>query len=161
MKLTQTQRRAIRDEYRDRWGGLCELALWLGVRWTTHGAIRFESGRPGEVIQSVECHHIYHVGGRYDVFSNLIDISSSAHWLIHNGVRGEAQWVPMLCWLAKLRAAAKHGPEYFNLAEIDAVIGGGGLIGRIECMSFGRADLREWHSELVERLRRLAKDAAA
>lgn len=110
----------------------CELAFYLGATWPDHKykpqskgydipAEKFY-GKDGE--QKDCAHHIFHVGWRPNLKSNLIRISPEAHHLVHFGCHGEPIYIPILCVLAKLIKLKDTGsPDEFTIAEIDAAAG--------------------------------------
>lgn len=163
MKPTQVEREVIREQYRMAFP-FCQIAQEIGVLWVEQrGKVVMQKECVGLQISGTGPHHVFHVGTRLDVFSNLCTTAMFPHKLIHDGANGEARWIPMLCVLAKLRCLARLGePQWFNLADANLATGrGGGLIGWAETLpDFGRDDLRKWRDETVDRVRLLAREAA-
>ena len=163
MKLTKSEIDAMHDEYEMAFP-FCQIAQEIGVVWIERrGVIVMENQYVGLQIPAAHIHHVWHVARRPEMFANYCSIALMPHTLIHDGARGEARWIPMLCALAKCRALERTGdPKWFNLADANEATGrGGGLLGYAETLpDFGRADLRDWSEELRERVARLAKEAA-
>ncbi|MHB1950151.1 MAG: hypothetical protein ACYCQK_01600 [Acidiferrobacteraceae bacterium] len=118
--MTRTKRKStpIADQYRQDNGDCCEIAFFLDLG-LVGGEIRGISpwDRPRK---NLELHHIWSVGRRPDLQSNMLMVSLEWHKFFHRNLRVSR----VICCSTKIRKAAfTLSPREFSISEIDEAAG--------------------------------------
>lgn len=150
-RMKQSKRKPesqVRSEYREKhW--FCEVAYFTGLTFTTNGVLVRE--HPGIVVEGIECNHIFSIGRRPDVRSNLISLSPSAHRWFHAHLN-EGR---VLCLYAKMLKAEKTGDwSECDMKELDSAAGKS-VTGWLSGLEFDEDDwIFPIHDELILTLQR-------
>lgn len=120
-----------------------EIAFWL--RCNLDGKELW----PNVNIPMADLNHLWSVGRRPDLRSNIIALSRENHRQFHADLPAGR----VCCLLAKARkAAATNAPEEFDLSELDFAAGKS-VAGWVEVQRFDREWLQEFRVELLERMK--------
>lgn len=110
----------------------------------------------GDVWNYLQNHHVWSLNRRPDYWSVLIRVVRETHDWCH----AHPQEGRVLALLAKARKSERLGdPRDLNIAELD-LAAGKHVAGVVEGYRFEDAMMVDFQSELLERLRKAAKEAA-
>lgn len=98
-----------------------EILFYTGVRLVANRAAIIEW--PGVREPCGGVHHIWSIGSRPDVLSNLVGVSFDGHDEVHFGTRHEPVFVRLLGMLAKAIKAEKTFNTEFVVEDLDRCAG--------------------------------------
>ena len=141
------------EQYRQDFGDFDEAIYWAWVR--LHRGKLVEC-LPYEVVRAtgynpLERHHIWSVNQRPDYQSNLLMVQKFG---FHSWFHTHPQEARVICVTAKLRKAAKLGPQEFDVDELHKA-SGKHVAGIIESYEFKGELLQRLQRECLERLKEI------
>lgn len=143
---------ALYKSYGDRFGDFDEATYWAWVR--VEGGKLVSSKPYQEIKHDLVRHHLWSIGRRPDVRSNLLIVTEDMHRYFHANLSASR----VICVLAKLRKAELIGePEEFCLDEVNMAAGKfvSGVVGNY---NFRDPLLRRLNEQCCERLAVLEKE---